>query len=310
MMVEQARLTRIRQLSLVLFGLSILVVLVSAYIRLKGAGLGCASWPDCYGQILSGKATPQGPGARVLHRTVASLALFLGFGLVWQCMRPTPIPGPSRPATALLVLMIVLTFVGLFSADPHRVWAGFINMLGGAGLVLLSWRCAIAAQPSAPIAGAKPSTALLHAGLGVLVLTLALGALIGARYTATSCPSLPGCGDLLLPPDSGLTALNPVATVALPAALGDPGGAALHLLHRWLAVFTVILLGLGALRALSLPATRNAALVVLLLVLLQFSLGVATVMSGFGLGLAIAHSVCASLLLAAGLHLLLRMRAG
>lgn len=308
METPHARLQRIRLLALLLAALSLLIVLISAYIRLNGAGLGCTPWPECYGQILSGGPHPHAGGVRILHRVVASLALFLGFGLLWQCLRPQPLAGPKEPATALLALMLLLTVVGVFSADPQRVWAGVINMLGGAGLVLLSWRTALAARIDTPPARARRGTALAHAGLGFLGFTLVLGALIGARYAAPSCPTLPGCGEAPWPTVGGLAALNPVATVNAPAMLGDVGGAALHLMHRYCALATLLLLGLGAIQGLAHAAARGVAVAVLALLLLQFALGVLTVLGGFALWLAVAHSVGAAILLAAGVQLLLRLR--
>lgn len=302
-----ARLKRIRLLALLLTALSLLVMLVSAYIRLNGAGLGCTPWPDCYGQLLAGGPHPHVGAARILHRSAASLALVLGFVLVAQCLRPQPIQPPARYATALLALMILLTLVGVWSANPHRVWASFINILGGAGLVLLSWRSvlAVGAAP-APAAPRRPAV-LLHAGLGLLVLTMALGALIGARYAATACPSLPGCGGLAWP-DAGWGALDPFATVAVASRPGDAGGIALHLLHRHAALATLLLLAIGGLQAMAHATARVSAVLLLALLLLQFALGVLTVLlGGLGLGLAIAHSVCAAVLLTTGMHVLLRV---
>ena len=140
MEARSARLRKIRKLALLLTALSFLILLVSAYIRLNGAGLGCSPWPHCYGQLLVGGPYRHSDEARIIHRVVASSALLLGFVLAWQCQRPQPIQPAARYASALLVLMIVLTFVGIWSADPHRAWASFINILGGAGLVLLAWR--------------------------------------------------------------------------------------------------------------------------------------------------------------------------
>jgi len=48
MEANAARLRRIRSLALVLTALAVLVVLVSAMMRLEAAGLGCADWPACY----------------------------------------------------------------------------------------------------------------------------------------------------------------------------------------------------------------------------------------------------------------------
>lgn len=305
-----ARLKRIRFLALLLTVLSLAILLVSAYIRLNGAGLGCSPWPHCYGQVLVGGAYAHSDTARILHRAVASTALLLGFALAWQCLRPYPIQPPARYATALLALMILLTFVGIWSADPHRVWAGFINILGGAGLVLLSWRTALAAGTGNEPAPRRPPAALLHAGLGTLALTMALGALIGARYAAVACPMLTACGEVSWPAAAGWGALNPFTRVAVAASFGDEGGVALHLMHRYAALSTLLLLAIGGLRALAQPASRGSAALLLALLLLQFALGVLTVLSGLSLGLAIAHGVNAAVLLAAGMQLLIRVKAG
>lgn len=310
METRTARLQRIRILALALTALSLLILLVSAYIRLSGAGLDCSPWPHCYGQLLADGSRLHVGAVRILHRVVASSALLLGFVLVWQCQHPQPIQPPARYAAALLVLMILLTFVGLWSSDPHRVWTSFFNMLGGAGLVLLSWRTVLAAgAQQAPAARRRPA-ALLHAGLGTLALTIALGALIGARYAAIACPFLPTCIDASWPAPAGWSALNPFTSVAVAASMGDDGGVALHLLHRYCATATLLLLGLGGLRALAQPASRQSAALLLALLLLQFALGVLTILSGLSLYLAIAHSVCAAALLAVGMQLLIRVKAG
>jgi heme A synthase len=305
---RSVRLKRIRLLAWALTALSLVILLASAYIRLGGAGLGCGQWPDCYGEILAGKQSLHTEGARILHRSAASLALVLGFVLAWQSQRPKPIEPPARYGAMLLALMILLTFVGLFSSTPHRTWASFINILGGACLVLLSWRTALAAgtDPS-PSPSGRP-TALLHAGLGLLVVTIALGALIGARYAATACPTLPGCSDQYWPAAAGWNALDPFVTIAGIAPLGDAGGVALHLLHRYCALATLLLLGLGGLQALAQPASRTSAAVMLILLLVQVSLGILTVASGFSLGLAMAHSLCATVLLTTGMHVMVRVR--
>jgi heme A synthase len=303
-----ARLKRIRILAWLLTALSLVILLASAYIRLGGAGLGCGQWPDCYGEILAGTQSLHTQGARILHRSAASLALLLGFVLAWQSQRPQPIQPAARYAAMLLALMILLTFVGLFSSAPQRAWAGFINILGGAGLVLLSWRIALAAGTAPAAAPLRKALVPLHAGLGLLVLTIALGALIGARYAAIACPTLPGCSDQYWPAAAGWGALNPFVTIATVAPLGDAGGVALHLLHRYGALATLLLLGLGGVRALAQPAARTGAAVMLLLLLVQVSLGILTVASGFSLGLAMAHGICASVLMAAGMHVMLRLK--
>jgi cytochrome c oxidase assembly protein subunit 15 len=301
-----ARLKRIRILAVALVLLSLLILLVSAYIRFSGAGLGCSPWPDCYGQLLAGAANLHGGAARILHRSVASLALVLGFVLVAQCLRPQPIQPAARWATALLSLMIVLTFVGLFSADPHRVWPGFINILGGAGLVLLSWRTALAA-------GADPARSPPRRPAGIAPCRGGgAGADDGAgrpdrgALRRHGLPHAAGLQRRCLAGSRRLERADPFTVIAAAAGPGDAGGVALHLLHRYCALATLLLLGLGGLQGLARPASAGKRGPAPGAAAGPVPLGVLTVLSGFSLWMAIAHSVCASLLLAATLQLLTR----
>ena len=304
---RSGRLKTIRILALLLTALSFLIVLISAYIRLSGAGLGCTGWPDCYGQLLAGGPHPHAGAVRLAHRIAASVSLLLAFFALWHCTRPAPLQPVARHATSLLALMILLTFVGLWSADAHRVWASFFNMLGGLGLLALSWRMVLAAEPGP--AGPAPSRAgfLLRGGLVALAAAIALGALIGARHAAISCTSTPACAGVWWPAAEGLAALNPFASVAAAALPGDAGGVALHLLHRYCAAVAMLLLGIAGLRAQKGDATRIAGRWLIALLLAEFALGSLTVVSGFSLWLAIGHSVCAGGLLAAGIQLLTRV---
>ena len=294
------RLGRVRRLALILFALSLAVVSISAYVRLTAAGLGCADWPACYGQILADKANVHTGMARILHRLGASTALLLAFVLAWQSLQPQPLQPAGRRATALLVLMLFLAAVGIWSSDPHRAFVSFINILGGLGLVTLSWRIVPATGPAR---AQLPRNSLLTSGLAALVATVMLGALIGARYAAVTCTTLPACGGAWWPSGGGWAALNPVVVIAAALPPGDEGGVALHLLHRYCALATLLLLGAAAHRALRLPATRRAAVVLLTLLAIEIALGALTVASGMNFWLAVGHSVVATMLLAAAVHL-------
>lgn len=301
---HSVRLSRIRSLALVLTALSFLVLFVSAYIRLSGAGLDCAGWPGCYGEVLAGGPHPHTGVVRILHRLAATMALLLGFYTAWHCLHPTPLQPVARYATALLALMIALTFVGVWSSDPHRIWASFFNMLGGLGLVSLSWRTVLATESRPLTTPGAASGFILRAGLALLAVSIALGALIGARYAAISCTSAPSCAGVWWPAAEGWAALNPFAAVAVATLPGDAGGVTLHLLHRYCALLALIVMGLVAVQALAKAATRRSGTLLLVLLLIEFVLGSLTVLSGFSLWLAIGHSVCAAALLAVGIHLL------
>lgn len=289
-MSDEARLAGIRRLAVAVAVLSLGVVAVSAWLRLAAAGLGCADWPACYGAVLAGAKADPG-FARVLHRIVATSALLLALLLAWRAWRPRPLPRVAAPAAALVGVMLLLSLLGIWSADPRRVIVSLLNILGGLALVSLSWRVALAAGvPAAPRAPAP----LLRIGLAALTATVLLGALIGARYAAASCASVPFCGDVVLP--QTLAALSPFDVVDAPARPGDAGGVGLHLLHRYAALAALVLLGAAAVRRLD---NNRAASVVLALLAVTVLLGVATVAGGFPLVPAIAHGVAAATLLAA-----------
>lgn len=254
------RLRRVRTQAFLLTAFSLGVVGVSAFLRLQGAGLGCADWPACYGQLLMAATHSPPPLGRLIHRIVATSALLLAIYLAWYVLRPRPLSPVVRPVMALLGLMLFLSVVGIWSADPRRTLVNFINLVGGLGLVSMSWRIAMAST-EAGMPGRTPSSPALTVGLILLAATVILGALIGASY----------------------------------AALDDSaGGIALHWLHRIGAIIAALLLGRIALKRLDRMASR----VLLGLLGLEILLGAITVMGDFPLWAAVGHNVTAAALLA------------
>lgn len=303
----QLRAQRVRVLALVTCALSVLVVAVSAFLRLSGAGLGCGDWPACYGGVLAGAPHTPWPGARQVHRIVATLALLAAILLAWRCWRPQPLQPAARYATLLLALMLCLSAVGVWSADPRLAVVNFINLVGGLGLVTFSWRVAITAEPSRWVERGRGGPACRMA-LATLTLTVLLGGLIGARYAASACGTLPDCQGVWWPAAQGWTALNPFAVLTGPPEPGEADGLALHLLHRYAAALAAVLLAGVALRLRKAPQARNAALAALTFLLIEALLGVLTVASGYSLWLAVAHNVGAALLLAAAASLMHSVR--
>lgn len=301
------RLRTVRWLGFLLVALSLLVVGVSAYLRLDAAGLGCADWPACYGQLLAGEPPPLyfGP-ARLFHRAVASLSLIVAVIVVWQCWRRPPLMPVALPATALLGLMLVLSALGIWSTDQRLTMVNLLNILGGLALVSFSWRVVLASSPSAggsAIAAARP---LLRLGALCLTLTVFFGALIGARHAVLTCTSFPDCAGNWLPSLGAETAFGLLASLSGAPQAGDQAGEVVHLLHRYSALATLLLLGSGAWRAIDQRTQRRSAMLMLALLPGGVLLGGLLVLGNHSIGIAVAHGVCAAAMLATLVSLLRR----
>ena len=293
---DRQRLRRVRTLALLLTGLSLLVVVLSAYLRLDGAGLACADWPACYGKLLSEPQEPRYGVARLLHRTFASLSLLLACFLVWQCRRRPVLAAPARPAVLLLLLMLSLSALGIWSSDPRQTLVGFLNIVGGLGLVTFSWRVVLASEPHPAPPG--KATAMLRLGAAALSITVMVGGLIGAGYALLACNTFPSCAGRWWPVASDWAAMHPFATLHAAPQAADTGGAGLHLLHRNAALATLLMLGAAAIRGLAASRPSKAPALLLALLAGEIALGSLIVLGDFPLWPAVGHDAGAALLLA------------
>ena len=148
------------------------------------------------------------------------------------------------------------------------------------------------------------------AALILLCLQIALGGLTSANFAASACRTIPDCHGSFLPGSSvwtafDLTRQHEIGPTGL--ALGGPERTDIHKLHRIIAALTalvVITAGLLALRA-RLGATAIAVVAILVA---EFSVGVAAILSDLPIGIAVAHNWLAAMLLLSLLRLLAECR--
>ena len=286
-----------KRLPLVALGLTFVVVVVGAYVRLSDAGLGCPDWPLCYG-----KPIPDEPDAKqwkeMGHRWLAGTLGLLLFALLLGAWRKRQSPGL---ATAIAALVVFQAALGMWTVTmllkPAIVTA---HLLGGMTLLsLMTWFCLErAVYAAAPEGRALRRPAAI--ALAVLAVQIALGGWVSANYAALACPDLPLCLGQVVPPMDFANAFHVVRELGRTDGgelLPQAALTAIHWSHRMFALAAVGVIGWAAMRAIKVYPTLGIFIGALLL--LQFSLGIANVAFNLPLALAAAHNAGAAALLAA-----------
>jgi cytochrome c oxidase assembly protein subunit 15 len=323
----------VRRLALLAALLCLGVVVLGAYVRLSNAGLGCPDWPGCYGHFtpagaaadqrtvlepLNGRPLQIGKAWReMVHRYAAGTLGFLilcltAMGIAWRRERVLPV----GYVAALLGIVVLQGALGMLTVTwqltplvvTMHLLFGLTTLSLLWWLTLTLWR-ARAREGAWPAAGGRLGTRLGAArglaalGLIVLACQIALGGWTSTNYAATACPDLPTCQGSFWPQadfHAGFTLWHPLHVDYTGGVLANPARVAIQLTHRFGALVTS--LALLAAVAMSLRPTlpglvRRTALLVLLALLLQLSIGSSMVLRGFPLWLATAHNAGAALLL-------------
>ena len=307
-----------RRLAFAIAVLAFVVVVLGAWVRLTGAGLGCPDWPGCYGRMVIG---PAGSGLGVpveggkawremVHRYAAGAlgvgTLALAFAAVRNRRREAG--GPIALPVALVALVAFQAALGAWTVTLRLQPAVVVaHLLGGMAILGLLWRLYLgpSSRPPLPRPGwLRPAAA---AGIAVLAFQIALGGWTSANYAALACPDLPTCHGSWWPDGDYGAGFR----LWQESGFGFEGGVlsveariAIHVVHRIGALVTVLYLG-GLCAAAMLrgrPAAGGfaaATLSVLGLLVVQSALGVSNVWLGLPLWAAVAHNAGAALLLLA-----------
>jgi cytochrome c oxidase assembly protein subunit 15 len=174
------------------------------------------------------------------------------------------------------------------------------HLLGGMTiLALLAWMALAQFFGSSALEARQPRGAAVIA-LAALGVQIALGGWVSSNYAALACPELPLCLGQAVPPmdfRNAFHVLRELGETPQGELLSREALTAIHWSHRMFALVAVAVIGWAAYRALA--VSRALAALIALLVILQFSLGVANVLVSRPLGLAAAHNAGAALLLIA-----------
>lgn len=299
--------------------LVIVLVVLSAYLRLDHSGIGCEPWPACYGNIGVPKEAPSAAGtyerlleeaseplswATPLHRLVASILglLVLGMALLSLHQRNNRLM-----AFSVLGLTVFLAWLGIYSEGLHSPAVVMGNLGGGfAMLGLLGWM--VVGEPRAEGSTTPGLRRATIAALCVLVLQIVIGGLTSANFAASACQTLPDCHGSWLPGADIVTALDLSRVHEIGSTgmvLGGPERADIHKLHRIIAVLAAAMILFAGIKAVQAGSDlRIVGTALIALVTIEFSLGVSAVVSKLPIGIAVAHNWIAALLLLATLKLL------
>jgi cytochrome c oxidase assembly protein subunit 15 len=138
----------------------------------------------------------------------------------------------------------------------------------------------------------------------LLFLQIALGGWVSANYAGVACPSFPTCNGLWFPKwhfSEGFHLLSPVGANYQGGLLDMASRVTIQVVHRLGAVIAggyILVLSLFLIGKLRRPGIRMLAFCLLLLVLLQWCLGIINALYLLPLAVAVAHNGVAALLMA------------
>lgn len=307
--------------------LTLAVIILGAWVRLTGAGLGCPDWPGCYGELTwpstedsvaaanqrwAERPVETGKAIReMVHRYFAGALGLMVLGLAVGAWIRRKEPG--QPLALPLILLAVVTAqaaLGAFTVTlllkPAIVTS---HLIGGfttfSLLVWLYWRT----RPK-PVRINLPQRKLkgpVLIAMAFLIGQIFLGGWVSTNYAALACPDFPTCMGELWPEQNyseGFDLWRDLGVDYQGGVLDQPSRMAIHVAHRIGAVLVIGVFAWLLWHMVKTPGMGRWTAAVGGLLSVQVGLGLANVLAGLPLYVAVAHNAVAALLLVTMLSLI------
>jgi len=315
---------KFRKLVWVTLFLTFDLIMFGAFTRLTDSGLGCPDWPGCYGHAnplqahadisAAETAMPTGP-VTVLKAWIEMIHRYLAMGIgvlivammviAWRRWLRT-----GRKETKFSPLFPTLLFAFICVQGAFGAWTVTMKLqpvivtihllLGMTLLALLTWFCARLSEHASVSQSAVALGIPAALALVLLVIQIALGGWVSTNYAALACTDFPLCQGALLPQmdfTNGFTIWRDLGMTAHGDYLPFPALTAIHWTHRSFALIVVALVVWLAINAIKFHNLRKIAYWLLIMIALQFAIGVSTIFLELPLILAVAHNGGAALLM-------------
>lgn len=317
-----AILIRITQFAILL---TLTVILLGAWTRLRDAGLGCPDWPTCYGHFTvpssaealaradalypGQKVEPEKAWPETIHRYFASaIGLLILLLSTWMFAQRRATTLPWRHGLSLLALVCTQGAFGALTVTeklyPPVVTAHLLLGFSTLTVLFLLYLRLSQAFPRTGDEGIRRIRIWVYLAIAVVVGQIMLGGWTASNYAATVCTELPICQSgwpaLLQWRDAfSLTHVDDLNYEFAPH-LDAASKVTIHVAHRlgaFVVVATVLMLVMQLLRQAATARYRTFAWVIAGALLIQVGLGVANVLFQLPLWNAVAHNVWAAVLL-------------
>lgn len=315
-----------RRLLSLTVGLTFLVVVIGAFVRLTDAGLGCPDWPGCYGHLTSLPETEQEIAAaqaqdprgtydagkafrEMLHRYLAGALGLLILALAVLCRTRLGSARLARGTTALLALVVLQALLGMWTVTLQlKPLIVTLHLLGGFATLGLTWWLLLRYHDWPRPTASDPPRSLRYlyvAALVGLIVQITLGGWTSTNYAALACPDFPTCREQWWPSgmdfSEAFVLWRGLGIDYEYGVLDSPARTAIHVAHRIGAVVAaalILALAAASIRS-GLDAWRVSGWVLIALLTVQVSLGIGNVVLQLPLAVAVAHNAFAAILLLA-----------